>query len=280
MKKLIILVLSIFLMGNIGIAQDIISAKDAGKLVTDKNTVFLSARKASDYAKVHITGAVNIDPKSLVAAQSMLIPASDIAKVLGSNGISNKTSIIVYDNGSGKFSGRMYWILKYMGAKDVKVLDGGMKAWRMARKPVTKNPTSLAATTFTPQVNKGTLATMSQVKNAINNPSYVIVDARTVEEFNGTADSRLRKGHIPSAVNLDHKSVLTAKSTLKSNDELIALFKANGITKDKKVILYCESSVRAGILYLALKGLGYPNVQVYDGAYLEWQGVAANDVVL
>lgn len=280
MKNLLITALSIFLLGNMVFAQDIISAADAAKMLKDQNTVFVSTRSATDYTKVHIAGAVNIDPKTLNGAKSMLLPAGQIASVFGKNGISNTKSIIIYDDGSGKYAGRMYWIMKYMGANDVKVLDGGMKAWRMARKPVTKNPTSIAAATFTPKVNKNFMATMAQVKSAANNPAYVIIDARSVEEFNGVAATNLRKGHIPGSINIAHTSVLTDNSTLKSAAELKALFQAEGVTKDKKVILYCESSVRAGILFLALKGLDYPNVQVYDGAYLEWQSDAANKVVL
>ena len=56
------------------------------------------------------------------------------------------------------------------------------------------------------------------------------------------------------------------------------MFESKGITKDKTVIVYCETSVRAGVIYLALKGLGYSNVKVYDGAYLEWQSVESNKV--
>lgn len=59
---------------------------------------------------------------------------------------------------------------------------------------------------------------------------------------------------------------------------LSSMFESKGITKDKTVIVYCETSVRAGIIYLALKGLGYPNVKVYDGAYLEWQSIDSNEI--
>ena len=81
------------------------------------------------------------------------------------------------------------------------------------------------------------------------------------------------------AINLEYKNVLTAEGTLKSNEELAKIFNDAGITKDKEAILFCESSVRAGVVFLALKtSLNYPKVRVYDGAYLEWQSKTTNNI--
>ena len=279
MKKLILMVFVCFLGMQMTFAQDIISVKEFLKIQKDPNVVLISARKPADYQKVHIAGAININHKDLYKAspKSTLKSSAEIAKILGEKGISNTNTIVLYDNGSGKYSGRMYWILKYLGAKDVKLLDGHMKAWRMARKPVTKNPANREATTFAVNLNKGAIASIVQVKKASRSATSIIVDVRAADEYNGIKESKLPKGHIPSAINLEFKDVMTAKSMLKSKEELQALFTAAGITKDKEVILYCESSVRAGIVYLALtSALNYPNVKVYDGALFEW---TANEIV-
>ena len=254
-------------------AQDIISVKEFLKIKKDPNVVLVSARKPADYKKVHIAGAININHKDLykAAPKSTLKSNAEIAKIFGEKGISNTNTIVLYDNGSGKYSGRIYWILKHLGAKNVKLLDGHMKAWRMARKPVTKNPAKRKATSFAVNLNKSAIASIAQVKKASNNAAAVIVDVRSADEFVGIKESKLPKGHIPSAINLEFKKVMTSKSKLKSKEDLKALFTTAGITKDKEVILYCESSVRAGIVYLALKSaLDYPNVKVYDGALFEW----------
>ncbi len=261
------------------VAQDVISAKDAAELLKNDDVIFVSARTPADYAKVHVPGAVNIDHKALYAEKSMLDDPSKIAAIFGKNGISNSSTILIYDDGSMKYSGRLYWIMKYMGASDVQVIDGGMKAWRMARNPVTKNPSSIEATTFNPKPDASLLASMSQVQNAVNSSSAVILDVRSADEYNGVASTSLRPGHIPSAINMEFINVLNADGTLKDNAELKTLFTKAGITPDKEVILYCESSVRAGIVFLALKsGLKYPKVRVYDGAYIEWQSENANAV--
>lgn len=280
-NKLILLGLILIVASAIS-AQDIISTTELAKISKNKDVVIVCATSADGY-KVHITGSVNVPHTSLCndkPVKTVIKPAAEMAKLLGANGVSTDKTIVVYDEGSGKYAGRMYWMLKYLGALNVKMLDGNMKAWKAKRKPITSAPKKAAAATFTAKTDAAQLAKMDDVKKAVGNSSYVIVDARTPEEYAGTADSKTlkRKGHVPDAVNVNHETVMDAKGILKANDALKAMFEAKGITSDKTAIIYCETSVRAGYVYLALKGLGYPKVKVYDGAYLEWQATAANKV--
>lgn len=264
------------------VAQDLISVKELNGIYTSKDVVVVSTRKAEDYAKLHITGAVNIYHGDLYKdgpVASMLKPASEIAKIFGENGLTADKKIVLYDEGSNKYAGRMYWILKYMGAKDVVILDGNLKAWRAARRPIGSDVPAIKATTFTASVNSKIIVTMADVKAAQSSGKAVIVDVRTPEEFAGTAETTLKKGHIPGAVNFNFEKVMDERGMMLPADQLKALFSAAGITSDKQVILYCESSVRAGIVYLALSSiLNYPNVTVYDGAFLEWQSNSSNKV--
>jgi len=260
-------------------AQDVISAKELQSYLKQDNTILVSAQKEVEYNKIHITGAINIDHNLLYDDMTMLLPSTQVAQIFGVNGISQNMKIVLYDEGSSKYSGRMYWILDYMGANDVKILDGGLKAWKAARKPVTRNASTAKAVTFTPRINKSYVATMATVQTAIDNPNYVIIDARTPEEFNGKNETTLRLGHIPSAVNINYETMLNAKGELKTKEELTAIFTKAGVTKEKTAIVYCKTSVRAGIEYLALKSvLGYTKVMVYDGAFTEWQAQASNKV--
>ena len=266
-------------------AQDVISAKELAKISKTEDVVIVSTRKAADYKKVHIKNAIHLNHKDLYkdgAVKSMLKSPDEIAKILGDKGIAADSKVVLYDGGSGKYSGRVYWILKYMGATDVKILDGHMKAWKAARKPITKNPAKTKATTFTPKVNKSILATMADVKKAAADKKAVILDVRSEAEYKGTKEGlKIKKGHIAGAKNLEFKQVLTDRALLKSKEELKTLFESVGITADTPVILYCESSVRAGVVYMALtSSLGYKNVKVYDGAFLEWESVASNKIEL
>lgn len=246
-------------------AQDLISAADTKKALKSSNTIVVSARGASDYAKVHIRGAVNVPMGTLEKdgePEGILKGSSELATLLGGKGISPDKKIIIYDSGSGIGSGRLYWVLKYLGFSDVNIMDGHMRAWRSARGPVTNGGTKVQATSFTPKVNKAIFADMGYVKSKLS--SAALLDVRSDKEFN--------EGHINGARNLEYKNVLTDSDKLKSKEELAKLFKGAGITKDKEVILYCATSARAGIVFLALNSvLGYSNVTVYDGAYNEWK---------
>ncbi len=261
-------------------AQDVISVAELTKAMKDKNTVIVWAGAADGY-KVHITGAVSIPHSSLCKdepVRNVIMTPAEMAKELGSKGVSPDMNIVLYDEGSTKYAGRMYWMLKYLGAPNVKMLNGNLTAWKAGRKPITGSPTKKGGATFTPKVDESVLATMADVKSTIGNSAYVLVDARTPEEYAGTAETELRPGHIPGAVNVNYETLADDKGLLKSNDALQSMFEAKGVTKDKTVIAYCETSVRAGVVFLTLKGLGYPKVKVYDGAYLEWQATASNKV--
>lgn len=250
-------------------AQDLISVADLSKKLMDKNTIIVSARPDADYKTVHIRNAVNVPYSELQSSdgiKGLLKSPADIAKILGDAGISADKTIVVYDEGSGKYAGRLYWILKYMGAPDVKMLDGNLEAWKVGRKPVTKAMTFSKKTTFTPNINTSILANMSDVAAG----TAVLVDVREATEFKGLDGKS--KGHIKGAINMEYKEVLNADGTMKTKAELASLFAASGIKADTKVILYCSTSVRAGVAFLALHSvLGYSNIKVYDGAYNEWE---------
>ncbi len=262
-----------------GFAQDLISVADLSKELKNPEFIVVSGELETEYEKVHITGAVNVSYKAFFKpgdVEGLLVSNEDIAKILGNAGISEKKTIVLYDEGSMKYSGRLYFILKYMGAANVKVLDGGMEAWKAGRKPVTKNPSSVAKTTFNGKPNNALLASMADVKAAKGKADVVLVDSREAGEFKGVENKS--PGHIPGAVNLDHTTLLDAKHQLKPKAEIEKLLAEKGITKDKNVILYCSTGVRASKEYLVLVSvLGYTKVKVYDNGLNEWKA-AGNEI--
>ena len=152
-----------------------------------------------------------------------------------------------------------------------------MKKWRKGRKPVTKEVKSFSSTTFNASPDKNEICTTKYVQEHLMTPNVVVVDVRDAEEYAGETGKVERKGHIPGAIHFEYKKVLNKNGTLKSKEELEKVAKSAGITSDKEVILYCETSVRAGIVYVALKSiLEYPNAKVYDGAYYEWAANPSN----
>lgn len=262
MKKLINL--SLLLIAFSSVMAQKISVSELEKMKKDPNTVIVDTRAASDYSKTHIKGAINIDVEALnnkTPIEGILKSSKTVASALGKHGLSPSKNIVLYCK-TGVRAGRMYWVLKYLGAPNVYMLDGQLDAWFAARKPITKTPTTLPAATFTPKVNSKIKADKAYVKSKLNDANAVIVDTRKPAEFDA--------GHIENAVNINHETMLSGKK-LKSIADLTAIFNKAGVTKNKEVILYCKTSATAGLTYFILDALlKYPNLKVYDGAWMEW----------
>ncbi len=263
-------------------AQKTIAPKELKKIMNSKDVVIVSTRKAEDYSKVHINNSVNVYPNDLYLAgdvKGVLKSTEQLANIFGKKGINCDKTIIIYDGGKNIAAGRLFWIFDYLGCDNVKILDGELPAWRKNRLPLTKNPTTIKAVTFTASPDASKIATEAYVNSHLNDPGVVIVDVRSKDEFDGVKGEASRKGHIPGAINLEYKGVLKENGSVKSAEALAAVFNDAGITDDKEVILYCETSARAGIVYLALKYiLDYPDVRVYDGAFYEWTANTDNPI--
>ena len=241
----------------------------------DKSLVVIDANTADNYAKSHVMGAVNVPHKELYKEgeiEGLIKSPEDLAAYFGKKGISNTSKIVIYDDGSNKYSSRVYWVLKYLGAENVRLLHKDMDVWKVARVPITRNKTTVKATTFTPSLNNSIIVQAADVKGCSGN--CVVVDSRETTEYNGTSEKPLSPsvGHIKGAINVDYKSFVDDKGAFLPADQLKAAAEKNGLTTDKTIILYCVTSVRAAVSFVVLKEiLAYPNVKIYDGAYNEWK---------
>jgi len=246
---------------------DIISARDAVKLVGNANTVFVATISSQDFARVHIQNAVNVEYRALIrpgAIEGLLKSPAELAKILGDRGVDPAKTIIIYDNGRYVHSTYLYWVLDYLGYNNVKILDGHMAAWRAARGPVSRNPVKPTPITVTPRLNSAIIANHAFVEGRINNPRTTIIDVSAPNEH--------RAGNIPGSINVENKNFINeANSQLKTRAEIEKVLADNNIARDREIILYCVSSARTGTVYLVLKGLGFRNVRVYDGGYNEFK---------
>lgn len=235
--------------------------------IDNANQVVIDVRSSSAYsASGHIRNAVNLPPGTFdkggtgIDSTDLKSPA-EIAAILGNAGISTNTKIIICGQNVDANAGRVFWLLEYMGAKDVHILDGGYDKWVKDGNPtVTVAPTP-TATTFVPAVDSSKLATKASVLANYNNAAYVILDSRNAADYN--------PGYIPNAINVLIGEFLNADNTVKSNADLTATLESKGITPGKKVITYCYVGYRSGQEYFILRLMGY-DVSNYDGSWTEW----------
>ena len=272
-KNITIVIAFLFVLPTVFAQLDMINAAEYKALVkSDKNVVTVHAGKAKNYNANHLKGSILISYKSTDQEgdiKGLMLNPQGLATLFGESGISETNTIVLYDNGSQKYSTRMYWLLKYLGAPNVKILHKDKDAWRKARLVLVSTPTKGKTTTFTPTVDASILALMADVEASKADANVVLIDVRAADEYDGTAEKS--NGHIPGAININHEDFLTESKAYKSAADLKVMVEKLGATSDKTIILYCITSIRGAVGYVAFKNiLEYPNVKLYDGAEQEW----------
>ncbi|RMF89634.1 MAG: sulfurtransferase, partial [Methanobacteriota archaeon] len=199
----------------------------------------------------HIPGAVYVDWRLDIAdphsqVENMVASKERIEGLLSRLGINRDDTIVVYDLNGNVLAGRMYWVLKYYGHRDVRFLNGGKRLWTEKGLPLSKEePAPEAAAYSIEAMNPEYRVTWDYVKEALDNPDVVIVDVRSKEEYTGEKALAKRGGHIPGAVNVYWKQTLNDDGTLKQAGELQKLYESSVATGDKEVLVYCHSGVRS-----------------------------------
>ena len=182
-------------------------------------------------------------------------------------GIQRKSQVIFYDDVSGVSAARGVWLLLYFSHKMVRMLDGGFEVWKREGRPIETKSNPLIPSEFKGRIDNNVISTADEVKKLLDNKRVVILDARSKEEFNGSDVRAVRRGHIPTAVNINWQKNIE-NSSFKNTEKLSKIY--SEIPKNSKVITYCQGGYRAANAFLVLKMLGYKNVKMYLGSWGEW----------
>jgi len=173
-------------------------------------------------------------------------------------------------------------MFKTFGVEDVVVLDGGLPKWMAEEKPLSSGkPRPFKDRHFTARFQSMNVRDMDDVTMALKSGGTQVVDVRSAERFTGVEEEAregVRSGHMPGSVNVYYKDLLQSDATMKSPDELRAIFVAAGVDLKKPIITTCGSGVTAAIASLGLEMIGYHGAAVYDGSWTEWGGTEDNAV--
>jgi thiosulfate/3-mercaptopyruvate sulfurtransferase len=201
------------------------------------------AQDATPFPKGHIPGAIAApDWQIKGSVNKKLVAPPDEAKAwLESVGIDDDALVIAYDRSRNRDAARLWWVLKYYGFTNIKVLNGGWVKWTSEGRPVEQGASLLATgATFTPKpANHAIESTVDKLKAAIGQPGQAIWDIRSPDEFSGAVDrGNARKGHVPGAVLLEWVDLVNEDHTFKSADEQRMVLEVIGITPDSTVHIY------------------------------------------
>ena len=237
--------------------------------LADANVKVVALTPAQDFAAGHIPGAAQIDWPDLqiveTSDQSVAAWENTVEAKLTQMGLSPSDTVVVYDGGT-VYAPRLWWILKQLGHKDVRVLNGGYQAWTAAGGKVETGPSKAkpAATPYVGTPDQSAITTLAEAEKAVGAPNTIFVDARTPQEY--------KAGFIPGAVNIPFtdNAESAAPHRWKSAADLKAMYEKAGVTLDKQVIAYCSTGVRSAATYFTLLLIGYPHVSLFTGSWAEW----------
>jgi thiosulfate/3-mercaptopyruvate sulfurtransferase len=245
-----------------------------------ERVVVLDARPREDYDKGHVPGARWVD----VAAWSKAVLADEDvekwAERIGALGIDGKLSVVVYDDDRSREASRLWWILKFWGVPDVRVLNGGWKGFLAAGgKPTTETP---AVTPRRPELKREEqrLATRERIEKLLKRgASDQLLDARSEGEHCGDKKLAKRGGAIPGARHLEWSDMIERKSgRFKSAAELTKLFRDAGIDLDQPTTTYCQSGGRAAVAAFVYELMTGKPARNYYKSWAEWGNAADTPV--
>lgn len=235
--------------------------------------VILDVRKQDAYDTGHIPGAIRVDHDEWKEAFGDGSDAVAWSKRIGQMGIGADSSVVLYDDLACKEAARAWWILRYWGLRDARLLNGGWKAWNAAGLAVSAEVTPAPqAVTFKAAPAKGRLVTMDQVLKAISDHRFQIVDTRSDDEHCGIdLKKNSRGGAIPGAKHLDWVKLIDPETDrFKSPEQIQKLFDESGIDPSQPTASHCQSGGRASVMVFALELMGAKNAKNYYPGWSEW----------
>jgi thiosulfate/3-mercaptopyruvate sulfurtransferase len=239
----------------------------------------------SAYEQGHIAGAVGWNWQSQLqqSVRRDVISKEELEQLLGSSGIDNNTTIVLYGDNNNWFAAWAFWQLKYCGHRDVKLMNGGRAKWVAENRPLTTQAANPSPKTYRASApNEDIRAYRDYVLSAVNQGNVALVDVRSPQEFSGELlappnlpqEGSQRGGHIPRAANIPWGQAANEDGTFKSADELKALYGGKGIDGSKETIAYCRIGERSSHTWFVLTQLlGYDKVRNYDGSWTEWGSI-------
>lgn len=246
-------------------------------LRTNENIVIVDLCKAKQYAQAHIPGAHFVNYADIVKidkpVMGLLPDDEDFSALLSSLGVTNKSLIVAYDDEGGGCAARFVWTLHVFGHETAVILNGGLHSWANEGHQLSNTtPDKPEASDYSLSKTHHHTATRAFIQTHLDDDNVVILDARSIAEFNGEKKFADRAGRIPGAIHYEWTESMNQNNNLRRlpEEDIQQRLDSLGITKEKEIVCYCQSHHRSAYSWLVLKSLGYENVLGYPGSWSEW----------
>jgi thiosulfate/3-mercaptopyruvate sulfurtransferase len=249
----------------------------------DKNVrVFEVDVDTAAYEQDHVEGAIGLNWRTDLQQHPVrdLIDKKALETLLSRAGATNDTTIVVYGDNNNWFAAWFFWLLKYYGHKDARLVNGGRAKWIAEGRPLTNAAPAFATSTYTAKSPDASVRALRDVVlERVTDGKAKIVDVRSPKEYSGELlapenlpqEGAQRGGHIPGAQNVPWGTAVAEDGRFKTADELRAIYEAKGLAGGSEVIAYCRIGERSAHTWFVLRYLlGHDRVRNYDGSWTEW----------
>jgi thiosulfate/3-mercaptopyruvate sulfurtransferase len=250
---------------------------------TDPNVrVFEVDVDTTAYEQGHVAGAIGLNWKTDLQQRPVrdLLSKSQLEALLSKNGVASDTTIAIYGDNNNWFAAWFFWLLKYYGHADVRLVNGGRIKWLAEQRPTTKAVPEFKATRYTANAPDAAVRALRQyVLDTVEKNGKKLVDVRSPKEFSGELlapenlpqEGAQRAGHIKGAVNVPWATAVAEDGRFKAVDELKRLYGDQGLDGSTETIAYCRIGERSSHTWFVLKYLlGHEKVRNYDGSWTEY----------
>ena len=269
--------------------QTVISSIELSSHLDDKDWAIVDCRFYFDdpeqgykeFLEGHIPSSVytNLDQDlsaPIIPGKTGRHPLPEVSKMvetISSWGIDRDTQVVIYDNETGAYAARLWWILRWLGHIHVAVLDGGLSAWVAEKRLLEINEITPEYKNFIPYIQSQYIVDAQFVDNIRDDSSYALLDARSLERYlgkNETIDPVA--GHIPGAISAPYEENLTDEGFFKSKTELQERFRILLDDHDlNNTVVYCGSGVTAAHNIISMLRAGYDIMpKLYPGSWSDW----------
>jgi thiosulfate/3-mercaptopyruvate sulfurtransferase len=250
---------------------------------TDPNVrVFEVDVDTGAYEQGHVAGAIGLNWKTDLQQRPVrdLLSKGQLEALLGKNGVTPSTTIAVYGDNNNWFAAWFFWLLKYYGHADVRLVNGGRVKWLAEQRPTTTAVPAYPAGRYEARgPDRSVRALREYVLEAVEKNGKKLVDVRSPKEFSGELlapenlpqEGAQRGGHITGAVNVPWASAVGEDGRFKAAEELQRIYDDKGLDGSRETIAYCRIGERSSHTWFVLKYLlGHEKVRNYDGSWTEY----------
>ena len=254
----------------------IIEPDELETLLYDPSVVIVDLCKAKQYRKAHIPGAHFVNYADILRVEKPamgLLPDEDrFSGLISDLGITADKQVIAYDDEGGGCASRLIWTLHVYGHYSASLLNGGLYSWANEGHALTGDIPESNASEYRLTNTGNHISDSTYIMQHLNNEHMILLDARSLAEYTGNKNYSRRGGHIPGARHFEWTDAMDRSRNLRLLPAELIQRKLDqlGITKEREIIVYCQTHHRSAFSYVMLRALGYDNVKAYPGSWSEW----------